>query len=57
MTALSNGMIGVAFTFYGNGALMGSLSGGLFSDKLGNDRVIKMGIIGLGIFILLVRCT
>ncbi|HEC2195869.1 TPA: hypothetical protein R1930_001996 [Staphylococcus delphini] len=50
-------MIGVAFTFYGNGALMGSLSGGLFSDKLGNDRVIKMGIIGLGIFILLVRCT
>lgn len=56
-TELSSIMISVAFTFYGVGALIGSLSGGWFSDKFGNHKVIQIGMIGLAVLLILVGIT
>lgn len=57
VTGLSRVMSSVAFTFYGIGALFGSVSGGWLSDKLGNDRVIKIGMTGLGLLLIAVGFT
>ncbi len=54
VTGLSSLMTSVAFTFYGMGALIGSVSGGWFSDHLGNDRVIKIGMTGLAVLLIVV---
>lgn len=53
VTNLSTVMVSIAFTFYGVGALVGSLSGGWLADKLGNDKVIKIGMIALGIMLII----
>ncbi|MBO1199857.1 MFS transporter [Staphylococcus simiae] len=53
VTGLTTVMVSIAFTFYGIGALIGSLSGGWLADKLGNDKVIKIGMTALGIVLII----
>ncbi|MGV3243208.1 MFS transporter [Staphylococcus sp. 11261D007BR] len=54
---LSATATGIAFTFYGVGALAGSLSGGSLSDRLGYNRLIPLALIGVALFVVLVGAT
>nr|WP_269669026.1 MFS transporter [Staphylococcus pasteuri] len=54
---LNSSIVGVAFVFYGVGALVGSLLGGVLSDRLKNNTLISSTFIGLAIALVLVGIT
>lgn len=54
---LNSSIVGVAFVFYGVGALVGSLLGGVLSDRLKNSTLISSTFIGLAIALVLVGIT
>ena len=54
---LNSSIVGIAFVFYGVGALVGSLLGGVLSDRLKNNTLISSTFIGLAIALVLVGIT